>query len=84
MEGLNKSDILKIQILKQFKKKEIHYTASYLASLLDSKYETVHKALEFFYYIDILEKDVKEYPEKSIVYYFLTEFGKKILKSPKI
>lgn len=84
MEVLNKSDILKIQILKQLKKKEIHYTASYLASLLDSKYETVHKALEFFYHIDILEKDVKEHAEKNIVYYYLSEFGKNILKSPKI
>jgi len=84
MEELIKSDILKIQILKQFKKKEIHYTASYIAGILDSKYETVHKALEFFYQIDILDKDVKEHAEKNIVYYYITEYGKFILKSKKI
>lgn len=84
MEELIKSDILKIQILRQFKKKEIHYTASYLAGILDSKYETVHKALEFFYQIDILDKDVKEHAEKNIVYYYITENGKYLLKSQKI
>ena len=84
MKNLNRSDILKIRILNQFKKKDIYYTASYIASLLDSKYETVHKALEFFFQIDILEKDIKEHAEKNVIYYLLTEFGRNLLKSQKI
>lgn len=83
MPKLNKSDILKINILKQFKKKNIDYTASYLSEILSSKYETVKKALDFFYMIDIMDRDVKEHREKSIIYYRLTEYGKKLINSNK-
>ena len=41
---LNRSDLLKIKILKQLKKKDIEYTASYLSTILDAKYETVKNA----------------------------------------
>ena len=84
MAQLNKNDILKIQILKQFKKKDIDYTASYLSEILDSKYETVKKALDFFYMIDILERDIKEHGKKNITYYNLTNYGKTLLRSNKI
>jgi len=83
MPKLNKSDILKINILKQFKKKNIDYTASYLSEILSSKYETVKKALDFFYMIDIMDRDVKEHREKRIIYYRLTEYGKKLINSNK-
>ena len=42
------------------KKKNIDYTASYLSEILKSKYETVKKALDFFFMLDILERDIKE------------------------
>jgi hypothetical protein len=84
MVNLNKSDILKIHILRQFKKKKIDYTASYMSELLNSKFETANKALEFFFEIGVLEKDVKEHGERNITYYSLTDIGSKLLSSPKI
>jgi len=84
MIKLTKNDILKIQILKQFKKKEIDYTASYLSKILKRKYETVNKALEFYFCLGIVEKDIKEHGKTKITYFFLTELGKNLLKSKKI
>ena len=84
MVKLNKSDSLKIEILRQYKKKPIDYTASYLSDLLDSKFETIRKALEFFFRINVLNKDVKEHGEKKYTYYILTDIGKSLLKSKKI
>lgn len=84
MVKLNKNDVLKIQILKQFKKKEIDYTASYLSEILKSKFETVNKALEFFFCIGIVEKDIKEHGMKKITYFFLTDIGKNLINSNKI
>ena len=84
MVKLIKNDILKIKILKQYKHRNIDYTASYLSNILKSKYETVKKALNFFYSIDILEKDIKEHGEKNITYFQLTEYGRNLLSSNKI
>ena len=84
MDGLIKSDLLKIKILKQYKKVNSEYTASYLSEILNSKYETVKKALEFYFEIDILDKEVKYHREKAITYYRLTKLGNNLLKSNKI
>lgn len=84
MVKLNKSDILKIRILKQYKEKDIDYTASYLSDILKSKFETVSKALEFFYNIGVVEKDIKEHGKQNYTYYYLTKIGKELLKSEKI
>ncbi|MHA1285098.1 MAG: hypothetical protein ACTSQP_21575 [Promethearchaeota archaeon] len=84
MDKLNKSDILKIKILKQFKKNRTYYTASYLAKILKTKYETIYKALEFFYQIDLLDKDIRHFGKKFISYYYLTELGQKLVESNKI
>ena len=84
MSSLTKNDVLKIRILKQLKLKNIDYTASYLANLLKSKFETTKKALEFFYQIDILDKDVKEHNTKKITYYRLNENGLNIIKTKKL
>ena len=84
MVELIKGDKLKVKILKQYKKKNIDYTASYLSELLNARFETIRKALEFFYEIGIIEKDVKEHGEKSITYYYLTDLGKILINSAKI
>ncbi len=84
MVKLNRSDLLKIKILKQLKKKNIEYTASYLSAILNAKFETVKNALEFFYEIDLIDKDVKEHGVKNITYYFLSSKGKKLIESNKI
>ncbi len=85
MAKLIKSDNLKIQILKQFKMKNRSYTASHLSEIYKSKFETMRRALEFFYAIGVVEKEVKEHGEnKKITYYNLTEIGKILLKSEKI
>ncbi len=81
---MNRSDILKIKILKQLKKRNIEYTASYLSEILNAKYETAKKALEFFYEIDIIDKDIKEHGVKNITYYFLSSKGKSLIESNKI
>lgn len=84
MVKLIKNDIIKIKILKEFKKKNISYTASHLSHLVESKYETVRKALEFFVQIGLLEKDIKEHRDKDYTYYNLTNIGKDLIKSKKI
>jgi hypothetical protein len=84
MVKLTRNDILKIQILEQFKKKEIDYTASYLSEILRSKFETISKALEFYFCLGIVEKDIKEHGKKKITYFSLTELGKNLIKSEKI
>ena len=75
------NDKLKIQILKQYEDKNIDYTASYLAKILNAKYETINKGLEFFYKINILNKDIKEHGEKTITYYSLTKIGEQVIRS---
>lgn len=77
---LNKSDILKIRILGQYKKRNTSYTASYLSKLLNNKFETVRKALEFFYIIGVIEKESKEYGSKKITYYNLTKIGMNLIQ----
>jgi len=84
MVKLTKNDILKIQILKQYKKRSIDYTASYLSDILKSKFETVNKALEFFFCIGVVEKEIKQHGEKKITYFSLTEIGKNLINSNKI
>lgn len=81
MVKLIKNDILKIKILKQYKKNNISYTASILSDILKSKFETLRKALEFFYLIGVVEKEIKEHGEKIYTYYNLTNNGKILLKS---
>ncbi len=77
---LVKNDVLKIRILKQYKKKNISYTASFLSTILKSKYETIKKALEFFYSIKILEKEIKDHGKKNYTYYNLTKIGKDLIE----
>ena len=84
MDNLNKSDILKIRILRQFKEKNIDYTASYMADLMNNKYETVKKALEFYFSLGIVEKEIKEHGDIQYTYYKITDLGNKLLKSEKI
>lgn len=79
-----KSDNLKIKILKQYKAKNISYTASILSDILGSKFETVKRALEFFYNIGVVEKEIKEHGKKNYTYYNLTEIGNNLIKSQKI
>lgn len=84
MDNLIKSDILKVLILRKYKEKEISYTASYLSSFFEFKYETVKKALEFFCFIGVLEKDIKEHGKNDYTYYNLTKTGKELLKSDNL
>ena len=84
MVNLTKNDKLKIKILKQFKKKNIDYTSSYLSEILGGKFETIEKALQFFYEIGVLGKDIKEHGKINYTYYYLTDIGKNLLKSKKI
>lgn len=79
MVVLVKNDALKIEILKQFKKKNISYTASLLASYLNARYETVRRALEFLTLIGATIKETKEHGKKNHVYYDLTPLGKEII-----
>ncbi len=81
MVKLIKNDKLKIEILRQFKKKNISYTASILSSFLNSKFETINKALEFFYRIGVVEKEIKEHGKKRYTYYNLTESGNVLLST---
>lgn len=84
MDKLNKSDILKIEILRQFKRKRIDYTASYMSNFVKHKFETVKKALDFFVGIGILEKELKEHGDKHYTYYRLSNTGNILIKSEKI
>ena len=84
MDNMTKNDKLKIIILKQYKKHLIDYTSSYLSNLLEHKFETVKKALNFFYEIGVLEKEIKDHGKKSITYYSLTDIGLMLIKSHKI
>ena len=84
MDNMTKNDKLKIIILKQYKKHLIDYTSSYLSNLLEHKFETVKKALNFFYEIGVLEKEIKDHGKKSITYYSLTEIGLLLINSDKI
>ena len=79
-----KNDILKIKILKQYKAKNISYTASILSNLVESKFETVKRALKFFINIGVVEKEIKEHGKKFFTYYNLTEIGINLIKSQKI
>ncbi len=83
-EILIKNDKIKLEILKEFKMRDISYTASILAIRLNSKYETIKKALEFFSLIGIVEKEIKEHGKKIYTYYNLTSIGREFLKSNKI
>ncbi len=80
MESLTKNDRKKIEILKQYNKKNISYTASILSEIIDCKFETAKKALDFFILIGIVEKEIKEHGSKIYTYYNLTEFGKKLVQ----
>lgn len=80
MVKLIKSDVIKINILKQYEKRNISYTASLLSDILKCKFQTVRNALEFFYCIGIVDKEIKEHGDKNYTYYNLTEIGKKILE----
>lgn len=84
MVRLNINDKIKIKILKQYKKKNIDYTASYLSEILGHKYQTIKKALEFFFELGICKKDIKEHGKKNYVYYGLNEIGQELLKSEKL
>ena len=83
MPKLIKNDILKIKILETYKEKNISYTASMLSDILKSKFQTVKNALEFFYCLGAVEKEVKEHGEKSYTYYNLTEIGEMLVNSIK-
>lgn len=83
MEKLTKNDRIKIEILKQFKKKNISYTASILSETIKCKFETMKKALDFFILLGIIEKDVKEHGSKYYTYYDITEFGEKVVEKIK-
>lgn len=83
MVKLNKNDVLKIQILKQYNKKNISYTASYLSKLLNSKFETIKKALEFYYMIGVVEKEFKDHGTKKTTYYNITKIGMDISQKIK-
>ena len=80
MEKLTKNDRIKIEILKQFKKKNISYTASILSEIIECKFETIKKALDFFVLLGIIDKDVKEHGSKYYTYYDITEFGEKVVE----
>ena len=80
MEKLTKNDRIKIEILKQFKKKNISYTASILSDTIKCKFETMKKALDFFVLVGIIEKDIKEHGSKFYTYYDLTDFGEKFIE----
>lgn len=84
MERLIKNDLIKIDILKQFKKKNIAYTASILAKTLNCKFETAQKALEFFFQIGLVNKDIKEHGKKNYIYFELTKIGQILISSSKI
>ena len=84
MVKLIKSDNLKIKILRQYKKKNISYTASLLSGVLGYKFETIKRALEFFYKIGVVDKEIKEHGKKNFTYYNLTEIGKHLIRSEKI
>lgn len=84
MTKLIKSDIIKVEILKQYKVKNVSYTASTLSNILNKKFETIKNALEFFSKIGVVEKDIKEHGSKTITYYNLTEVGEIILNSFKM
>ena len=84
MVKLIKNDLLKIEILKQYKKRNISYTASILADFLNSKFETVKKALEFFLRIGVIEEEVKIHGKIDYTYYNLADIGKALLRSNKI
>ncbi|MHA1344550.1 MAG: hypothetical protein ACTSQG_11220 [Promethearchaeota archaeon] len=84
MVKLIKNDILKIKILKAYKKNNISYTASILADNLKSKFETIKKALEFFSQIGVVYKEVKKHGKKDYTYYNLTEIGEELINSDKI
>lgn len=83
MVKLIKNDIFKIKILKIYKKHNKSYTASYLSKIINCKFETIVKALEFYCQIGILKKEVKDYSLKHYTYYNLTELGQVILDSLK-
>lgn len=85
MDKLIKNDNLKIQLLKHYKMKNSSYTASYLSEIYQCKFETTRRALEFFYAIGVVEKEVKEHGEnKKITYYNLTDIGRNLIKSKKL
>jgi len=84
MVKLIKSDVLKLKILKQYKERNISYTASLLSKELSGKFETIQKALEFFYKIGVIDKEIKEHGKKNFTYYNLTEIGKNLIKSERI
>lgn len=84
MVKLIQNDLFKLQILKQYKRKNSSYTASILANLLKSKFETIQKALEFFYLIGVVDKEIKEHGKKHITYYNLTKVGQDLINSEKI
>jgi len=81
MIKLTKNDNIKINILMQYKKKNISYTASILSGKLKCKFETARKALEFFYRIGVIDKEIKEHGKKIYTYYNLTESGSILLMS---
>lgn len=83
MTKLIKNDILKIKILETYKERNISYTASMLSDILKSKFQTVKNALEFFYRLGAVEKEVKEHGEKHYTYYNLTEIGEMLVSSIK-
>ena len=84
MNSMTKNDRLKIKILKQYKKHLIDYTSSYLSNMLNHKFETVKKALDFFYEIGVMEKEIKDHGNKTITYYSLTDLGLRLINSNKI
>ncbi|MHA1150486.1 MAG: hypothetical protein ACTSR8_19890 [Promethearchaeota archaeon] len=84
MTKLTKNDRIKLKILEQYKRKNISYTPSLLASILEFKYETIKKALEFFHLMGILDKEIKEHGKQNYTYYNLTEIGNIIIKAEKI
>lgn len=79
MVSLIKNDLVKIEILKQYRKKNISYTASHLSNYIEAKYETIKKALEFLAIIGIIEIEKKEHGMKDYIYYNLSNIGKEIL-----
>ncbi len=79
-----KNDLLKLKILKQFKRKNISYTTSILANLLNSKFETIKNALEFFHTIGVLDEEIKDHGKMIYTYYNLTIIGQNLIKSDKI
>lgn len=84
MARIIKNDELKIKILKQYKRNDSSYTASILAKIIKSKFETIKNALEFFYLIGVVDKEIKDHGKTHITYYNLTKVGQDLINSDKI